>query len=206
MLFVLWSAAQWELFVKKRSYIDRMEPSCPSGYCSTCAVGFSPRGNSFGCFATGPSSSSLSHPLGGQGSRRGARDAPSIVSQGASSPPAGSRSSEKGGSASGRLSVAREHALASLAPLGAGEGRVARSQRSFFFYAHYALRLSLTIPRRTLDDVENCGRFQRIATAFYPLVVPDLRIVVHEWIRELVHGRVVFVDCGRLSHSRSSSC
>ena len=27
-----WSAAQWELFVKKRSYIDRMNPSCPSGY------------------------------------------------------------------------------------------------------------------------------------------------------------------------------
>ena len=27
-----WSAAQWELFVKKRSYIDRMKPSCPSGY------------------------------------------------------------------------------------------------------------------------------------------------------------------------------
>ena len=27
-----WSAAQWELFVKKRFYIDRMKPSCPSGY------------------------------------------------------------------------------------------------------------------------------------------------------------------------------
>ena len=27
-----WSAARWELFVKKRSYIDRMKPSCPSGY------------------------------------------------------------------------------------------------------------------------------------------------------------------------------
>ena len=27
-----WSAAQWELFVKKRSFIDRMKPSCPSGY------------------------------------------------------------------------------------------------------------------------------------------------------------------------------
>ena len=27
-----WSAAQWKLFVKKRSYIDRMKPSCPSGY------------------------------------------------------------------------------------------------------------------------------------------------------------------------------
>ena len=45
--------------------------------------------------------------------------------------PAGSRSSERGGSASGLVSVARERALASLAPSGAGEGRVARSQRSF---------------------------------------------------------------------------
>ena len=26
-----WSVAQWELFVKC-SYIDRMKPSCPSGY------------------------------------------------------------------------------------------------------------------------------------------------------------------------------
>ena len=88
---------------------------------STCAVGFSPRGNSFGGFAAGPSSSSLSRPSGGQGSRWGARYAPGFLSQGASSPPAGFRSSERGGSASGLLSVAREHALASLAPSGAGE-------------------------------------------------------------------------------------
>ena len=50
---------------------------------------------------------------------------------GASSPPAGSRSSERGGSTSGLSSVARERALTSLAPLGAGEGGVARSQRCF---------------------------------------------------------------------------
>ena len=36
-------------------------------------------------------------------------------------------------------------------------------------------------------------------------MVPDLRIVEHGRIRELVHGRVVFVDRGRLSRSRSSS-
>ena len=46
---------------------------------------------------------------------------------GASSPPAGSRSSERGGSASGLLSVAHSRF--------AGEGRVARSQRSFFMPA-----------------------------------------------------------------------
>ena len=129
------------------------------------------------------------------------------MSRGASSPPAGSGSCERGGSASGLLSVASERALASLTPSGAGEGGVARSQLFFFFFFFCPLRssLSLTIPRRMLDDVGNCGRLRRIATAFYPLVVPDLRIVVHGWIRELVHGRVVFVDRGRLSRSRSSS-
>ena len=178
-----------------RSY----EAFLPFRLCSTCAVGFSPHGNSFGCFATGTSSSSLSHPSGGQGSRRGSREAPGIVSHGASSPPAGSRSSERGGSASGLLSVARERALTSLA-------KAELLDRRGLFCAPYAPRLSLTISRRTLDDVGNCGRLRRIATAFYPLVVPDLRVVVHGWIRELVHGRVVFVDRDRLSRSRSSSC
>ena len=95
----------------------------PFRLCSTCAVGFSPRGNSFGSFATGPSSFSLSRPSGGQESRGGGpRYAPGILSGGASSPSAGLRSSEKGGSASGFLSLAREHALTSLTPSGAGEG------------------------------------------------------------------------------------
>ena len=125
------------------------------------------------------------------------------MSRRASSPPAGSQSSEGGGSASGLLSVARERALASLVPSGAGEGGVARSQR--FFLARCAPRLSLTIPRRTLNDVGNCGRLRRTAPACYPLVVLDLRIVEHDRIRELVHGRVVFVDRDRLSRSRSSS-
>ena len=75
-----------------------------------------------------------------------------------------------------------------------------------FFFARYAPRLASTFPRRTFDDVGNCGSLRRIATTFYPLVVSDLRIVVLVWIRELVHGRVVFVDRGRLSRSRSSSC
>ena len=74
-------------------------------------------------------------PFRWSGVEGGARDAPSIVSRGPSSPPTGSRSSERGGSASGLLSAAREQALASLAPFGAGEGRVARSQRSFFMPA-----------------------------------------------------------------------
>ena len=84
--------------------------------------------------------------------------------------------------------------------------RVSCSIAAVFFYDRYTPRLTFTIPRRTFDDVGNCGSLRRIATAFYPLVVSDLRIVVLVWIRELVHGRVVFVDRGRFSRSRSSSC
>ena len=75
-----------------------------------------------------------------------------------------------------------------------------------FFYARYTPWLTFTIPRRTFDDMGNCGSLRRIATAFYPLVVSGLWIVVLMWIRELVHGWVVFVDRGRFSRSRSSSC
>ena len=53
-----------------------------------------------------------------------------------------------------------------------------------FFYARYTPRLTFTIPRRTSDDVGNCGSLRRFATAFYPLVASDLRIVVRVWIRE----------------------
>ena len=53
-----------------------------------------------------------------------------------------------------------------------------------FFYARYTPRLTFTIPRCTFDDVGNCGSLRRFATAFYPLVVSDLRIVVLVWIRE----------------------
>ena len=54
-------------------------------------------------------------------------------------------------------------------------------------------RLSLPIPRSTLDDVGNWERLRRTAPACYSLVVPDLRIEEHGRIRELVHGRVVLV-------------
>ena len=62
--------------------------------------------------------------------------------------------------------------------------RVSCSFAVVFFYARYTPRLTFTIPRRTFDDMGNGGGLRRIATAFYPLVVSDLRIVVHVWIRE----------------------
>ena len=199
-----WSAAQWELFVNKRSSIDRMEPSCPSGYVPPAPLA-SPR-----------------------------VETPSGVSQLGLLPllfPALQVVRGRGGRGLGMHLVLCPGGLPPL-PLDLGPARgvgvlldyrlllasalslrwlfreLAKGEllgRSGLFCARYAPRLSLTIPRRTLDDVGNCGRLRRIATAFYPLVVPDLRIVVHGGIRELVHGPVVFVDRSRLSRSRSSS-
>ena len=175
------------------------EAFLPFRLCSTCAVGFSLRGNS-GCFATGSSSSSLSHPSGGQGLKRGARDAPSIVFRGLPPLPL-DLGQARGVGVLLDYCLLRASALSLrwlLRELAKGE----LLDRSGLFSCPATL-LGYLSP--FLDDVGNCGRLRRIATAFYPLMVPDLRIVVHEWIRELVHGRVVFVDRGHLSRSRSSS-
>ena len=67
---------------------------------------------------------------GGGGWSQGA---PGVVSREASSTPARPRSSERwggGGSVSGHSSVARERTSVSSAPSGAGEGEVARPQRT----------------------------------------------------------------------------
>ena len=55
-------------------------------------------------------------------------------------------------------------------------------------------RLSLPIPRRTLDDVRNRERLRSLAPSCYPPVVPSLRIEEHGRIGELGHGRVAPVD------------
>ena len=56
---------------------------------------------SSGVSLPGSSSSSSSLPLGGQGKREGSQGAPGVLSRGASSPSARSRSSGRGGGASG---------------------------------------------------------------------------------------------------------
>ena len=101
---------------------------------------------------------------------------------GASSPPAGLRSSERGGSLLDfcLLSASTLSLRLLLRELAKDELLV----RSGLFYARYTPRLTFTIPRRMFDDVGNCGSLRRFATAFYPLVVSDLRIVVRVWIRE----------------------
>ena len=122
----VWSAEQWERFLKKRSYKERKKHR-PSGSVPP-AQQTSPRAEtSSGVSRPGTSSSSSSRPLGGQGEKEGSRGAPGVVSGGAPSPPARPRSSERGGSASGLSSGAGGLAPASPSPSGAGEAGVARS-------------------------------------------------------------------------------
>ena len=96
-----WSVAQWEQFVKKRAYKDRKKPSRPSGSVPPAPLAspraFSPSGVS----RPGTSSSSSSRPSGGQGKQGGSQGAPGVGSREAPSPPARSRSSERGGNVSG---------------------------------------------------------------------------------------------------------
>ena len=122
----VWSAEQWERFLKKRSYKERKKHR-PSGSVPP-AQQTSPRAEtSSGVSRPGTSSSSSSRPLGGQGEKQGSRGAPGVVSGGAPSPPARPWSSEGGGSASGLSSGAGGLAPASPSPSGAGEVGVARS-------------------------------------------------------------------------------
>ena len=114
----VWSAEQWALFGKKRTYKERKHR--PSG-----SADFPPRGNFFGT-----SSASSSRPLGGQGKPGGSRGAPGVVSGGAPSPPARPRSSERGGSASGHLSGVGGLASSSPSPSGGGGVEVARSRQT----------------------------------------------------------------------------
>ena len=120
----VWSAEQWALFSKKRSYKERN--SRPSGSAPP-AQQTSPRAEtSSGVSRPGTSSASSSRPLGGQGKPEGSRG----VSGGASSPPARPRSSERGGSASGQLSGVGGLASSSPLPSGSGGVEVARSRQT----------------------------------------------------------------------------
>ena len=121
----MWSAEQWELFAKKRSYKERKKR--PSGSVPP-AQQTSPRAEtSSGVSRPGTSSSSSSCPLGGQEKQGGSRGAPGVVLGGAPSPPARPRSSERGGSASRQSSGAGGLAPSSPSPSGGGGAGVARS-------------------------------------------------------------------------------
>ena len=124
----VWSAEQWELFAKKRSYKERKHR--PSGSAPP-AQQTSPRAEtSSGVSRPGTSSSSSSRPLGGQGRGEGSQGAPGVVSGGAPSPPARPRSSERGGSASRHSSGVSGLAPSSPSPSGGGGAGVARSRQT----------------------------------------------------------------------------
>ena len=122
----VWSAEQWELFAKKRSYKERKHR--PSGSAPS-AQQTSPRAETSSRVSR-PGTSSSSCPLGGQGRREGSQGAPGVVSCGASSPPARPRSSERGGSASRHLSGVSGLAPSSPSPSGGGGAGVARSRQT----------------------------------------------------------------------------
>ena len=124
----VWSAEQWALFAKKRSYKERKHR--PSGSAPP-AQQPSPRAEtSSGVSRPGTSSSSSSRPLGGQEKGEGSQGAPGVVSGGAPSPPARPRSSERGGSASRHLSGTSGLASSSPSPSGGGGAGVARSRQT----------------------------------------------------------------------------
>ena len=123
-----WSAEQWALFAKKRSYKERKHR--PSGSAPP-AQQASPRAEtSLGVSRPGISFSSSSRPLGGQERGEGSQGAPGVVSGGAPSPPARPRSSERGGSASRHLSGVSGLASSSPSPSGGGGVGVARSRQT----------------------------------------------------------------------------
>ena len=121
----VWSAEQWALFAKKRSYKERKHR--PSGSAPPAQQTFPRVETSSGVSRPGTSSSSSSRPLGGQ---EGSQGAPGVVSGGAPSPPARPRSSERGGSASRHLSGVSGLASSSPSPSGGGGVEVARSRQT----------------------------------------------------------------------------
>ena len=150
---MLWSAEQWELFAKKRSYKERKHR--PSGS-APLAQQTSPRAEtSSGVSRPGTSSSSSSRPLGGQGRQEGSQGAPGVVLGGAPSPPARPRSSERGGSASRHSSGVGGLAPSSPSPSGGGGAGVARSRQSVD-----SPQFSPHVPRRenSRESSASCSR------------------------------------------------
>ena len=160
----VWSAEQWELFAKKRSYKERKKR--PSGSVPH-AQQTSPRAEtSSGVSRPGTSASSSSRPSGGQEKRGGSRGAPGVVLGGAPSPPARPRSSERGGSASRHSSGASGLAPSSPSPSGEGGAGVARSLQTPLSRVSEAVdspQFSPHVPRRenSRESSVSCSRDSR---------------------------------------------
>ena len=161
----VWSADQWELFAKKRSYKERKHR--PSGSAPP-AQQTSPRAEtSSGISRPGASSSSSSRPLGGQEKQGGSRGAPGVVLGGAPSPPARPRSSERGGSASRHSSGAGGLAPSSPSPSGGGGAGVARSRQTPLSRVSESVdspQFSPHVPRRE-NSRESSVSFSRVLSS-----------------------------------------
>ena len=168
----VWSAEQWELFAKKRSYKERKQR--PSGSVPP-AQQTSPRAEtSSGVSRPGTSASSSSRPSGGQEKGGGAsRGAPGVVLGGAPSPPARPRSSERGGSASRHSSGASGLAPSSPSPSGGGGAGVARSLQTPLSRVSEAVdspQFSPHVPRRenSRESSVSCSRILSSHHGFTP--------------------------------------
>ena len=178
-----WSAAQWELFVKKRSYIDRMKPSCPSGYVPPAPLASPHAETPSGVSQLGllPLLFPTLQVVRGRGGGLGML---LVLCPGGLPPLPLDLGPARGVGVLLDYSLLR--ALASLAPSGAGEGGVARSQRSFFVPAMLLGCLSPFLAARstTWGIVGDFGgSLPRCFLSWFPIFG-----LVHGWIRELVHG------------------
>ena len=181
----VWSAEQWELFAKKRSYKERKHR--PSGSAPP-AQQTSPRAEtSSGVSRPGTSSSSSSRPLGGQGKQEGSQGAPGVVLGGAPSPPA------RGVGVPLGIRLAWAGSLPLLLLLREEEERELPALDRRPFHASPSL---WTPPdsRRTFHDVRIRGSLQPLAPALYPPAIHALRGVNRGRIRGLGLERVALVD------------
>ena len=158
----VWSAEQWELFAKKRSYKERKHR--PSGSAPS-AQQTSPRAETSSGVSR-PGTSSSSRPLGGQERGEGSQGAPGFVSGGAPSPPARPWSSERDGSASRHLSGVSGLAPSSPSPSGGGGAGVACSRQTSHSRVSESVdspSFSPHVPRRenVRESSDSCSRDSR---------------------------------------------
>ena len=124
-----WSPAQWEPLAKKRTYKERKR-SRPSGSVTPALEALPRVGTSSKIPQPGTSSSSFSRPSGGQDKSGGVSGCTWCCVPGGFFH-SRSTSVERGGGGGGvSLDIRPLRASVSLAPSGAGEGEVARSQRT----------------------------------------------------------------------------
>ena len=178
-----WSSTLWEAFAKKRFYKEKKR-SRPSGSLPPVPK-TSPRALTSSEVML-PEASSSSLPSGGQAKREESRGAPGAASREVSSPPARLRSSERGGSVSGRSSGVRERAPVSFGSWGGGGLLLVRSGHPL---PALLPRWPLPAHHCTLCDVVSKGSLQGSAPVRDPLVFPDLRIEEQGRIVEPALGR-----------------